>query len=361
MRVRQIFFFLYLYINTCCFPVFAQQSSEFQAKYIRGTLLPHHESIAFVVSDYQNGVEFQYNQRANHISIYDSLYRFPKFGIGYQFVSLGNTQKLGYASNLFGSMQISLFSNQKSNLGFEQNLGLSYIYSPLEISPYNTALSSRINFYAGIDIYYEYRISQTHTIKSGIELSHISNGKIKTPNLGLNSIGVSMAYIYTTTLITKPQKIKHIPRQQHALYSLISGAYKSDDFLGTKKYHVASALLEYKYVPNRRYGILAGINSFYDQTIFSIQTNNTTLNQKLHILEYGIHSGIAAHYNNMYIFICSGMYIKASNNKPPYYSKVGIRYSYHNLLFNFSVKSHKTTADFLECGIGVYLYKSKQL
>jgi hypothetical protein len=69
-----------------------------------------------------------------------------------------------------------------------------------------------------------------------------------------------MAYIYTTTtLITKPQKIKHIPRQQHALYSLISGAYKSDDFLGTKKYHVASALLEYKNVPNRRSELLAAL------------------------------------------------------------------------------------------------------
>lgn len=349
-------------IFICLYSVvlYSQSLGEFEIKLITGSILPHHQSIAFNVSEYQRGIEIQYKQQAHSRSVFDSLYHNPLFGIGYQCISLGNTEKLGYASHVFASLDINLISLASSRIGFEQNLGLSYAHSSLQKSPFNTALSSAINFYAGIDLYAQYSFLSHHSIRTGIELSHISNGKIKTPNLGLNSIAISLAYSYIPYLQSSTIKSKHIKWHTHSLYTSISGAYKSDDFLGTKKYPVATHLLEYQYRLSAKYGLLIGSNAFYDDTQFAFKRLPSTFWEHVNYLEYGFHGGFAAHYNNLSLYLCHGYYIKRIGKKPPYFSRVGIRYSFQPYFVNLSIKSHKTTADFLECGIGLYLYKSKK-
>lgn len=357
---KKYFFYVCTGLLLLSFNGFSQIRGEIQAKILTGTIIPHHSSIAFLLNEYQKGIELQYKQKAKHTSQFDSLYRFPKFGIAYQHISLGNMQQLGYASNCFALMDILMYSHKKTSIGFEQNLGVSYVHTPLDISPYNTAISNHINFHVGIDVYYEYTIRSHHTIRTSIELSHISNGKIKTPNLGLNSATLGIAYSYTPYNLHNSNLTKQRTWYRHTILTGIHGSYKSDDFLSKTKYPVATALLEYQYRISAKYGVLLGGNGFYDQSHFALKPLPDSYSTYIQNIEYGIHSGLAAHYNNMSIYICMGKYFRTTSNKPSYFSRVGIRYSFPRYFINFSIKSHKTTADFLECGLGVYIFKAKK-
>ncbi|HON52283.1 MAG TPA: acyloxyacyl hydrolase [Bacteroidales bacterium] len=352
--------YLYILLIITCFTynkTFGQITNEIQTKLIGGTVLPHHSSIAFLLAEYQKGFEIQYNQKNKHITQFDTLYNFPSFGIAYQHISLGNSLLLGYASQCYATMRISLFSHTKHTISFEQDLGISYIHSSLLKSPYNTALSSPINFYAGIDFQYTYSITNQHSIISSVELSHISNGKIKTPNLGINSITFGLAYAYSA-INNNAYSTKQILWHTHSIYTGLHGFYKSDDFLSTTKYPVISALFEYEYRHTPKYGILLGFDGFYDQSHFALSPLPESTKLKLQSSEYGIHTGLSAHYNNMSIYIATGKYIRTVGKKPPYYSRVGIRYAFNHFLINLSIKSHRTTADFLECGVGIFLFRS---
>lgn len=352
-----VFFFIsYLSFSQSKFPLI--NNIYFEEKLYKGAVLPHHSFMNNLVDEYIVGLEFQCKTDTYGRSPYDSLYRFPSYGIGFSTYSLGNIDKLGQASTLFALLDIPIYRGNKFSFGYQTNLGLAYANKSLESSIYNTALSSHMNFYLGADATCKYTFKDKSKLSLGLELSHISNGKTKTPNLGINAFVLSAAYMYQ---MREPVHSSHftsnIAFQKHCFNIGVSSAYKSDEYLTNKKYPTSTLLGEYEYRFCAKYGIGLGGDVFYDQSLYANKSIPEKVIQRSEIIETGIHSGVFVHYSHMTFLVQVGKYTSTKSNKPDYFSRVGIRYQYKKAFVNLSMKSHKTTADFLEIGCGYSIIK----
>src|SRR5690554_1542813 len=67
-----------------------------------GSILPHYSFMNYLMSEHQKGIEIQIRTHTNKETYSSFAYRYPNYGIGFNHTSLGNPEKLGNASFLFG-------------------------------------------------------------------------------------------------------------------------------------------------------------------------------------------------------------------------------------------------------------------
>lgn len=358
-RIQIVFFCISAFICTY-FVGFSQSPTPFissitlEAKQINGLIYPHHPFINYLIDDFEHGFEFQVRTKTYGRTSYDAYYRFPSLGIAYQNISLGNPQKLGRTSALFAVFDSPIIASNHFTCGYQGNFGIAMAHKSLSESTYNNLLSSKYNYYIGFDFYTEYSWLSKNNIRLALELSHMSNGKIITPNIGINSYQLSVAYsrkLWENKEI-KPQIEKlHIPRT-HGVNIGIFGGLKSDDYLTEKLYPTSTIDLDYEFHCFPKYSIAAGFDIFYDNSLQALRPLFTKISDHINIIEYGIHLGTYIHYSHMCFIVQAGKYIKADTKKPDYYSRVGLRYNWDRYFINLGLKSHKTTADFIEIGGG---------
>ncbi|MDA3882450.1 MAG: acyloxyacyl hydrolase [Bacteroidales bacterium] len=320
-----------------------------EGKVLYGSILPHYSFMNYLISEHQKGLEIQIRTHTNRKAYSSFAYRYPNYGIGFNHISLGNPEKLGNASALFGVLDIPLFHKRFFSLYYQFNLGGAYIHKPLETTIYNIAMSNYINFFIGVDLYAEYRIAKQHAIRAGIDLSHISNGKITTPNLGYNSMALSCSYIhhihhtpgdvvqYNTKTIASPSTITFI----------VSGGVKSDEYLSPERFPTGSLNIEYHKIFTYKYGAVVGFDLFYDKS--KANTESIWKNQ----INGGVHLGGEAFYFPFSFSVQTGWYLLNKPEKHTTYQRIALRYyGMQSYIIQFGLKTHGTTADFLELGVG---------
>ncbi|MFO7869306.1 MAG: acyloxyacyl hydrolase [Bacteroidales bacterium] len=334
------------------------QSSETQknmwldAKIHYGTILPHYTFMNYITSKHQKGIEMSLRTQCNTYTLSSFLYRYPRYGIGLNHTSLGNPEKIGNTTVLFGIFDVPVFHRKHVSLLYQCNLGAAYIHKPLSSNIHNIAMSNSYNFFIGIDLQAEYRIGKKHAIRTGIDASHISNGKITTPNLGYNSISANCSYIYTLhktpTDFTLYNTYSISPVNMYTITA--SGGIKSDEYLSSEHFPTASLNIEYHRIFNMKYGLIIGTDMFYDN---AKQAKNSVWKEEIN---GGIHAGVEAFYVPFSFTIQTGWYLIHKPEQHATYQRIALRYyGLQSYTIQFGLKSHMTTADFLEIGIGYTL------
>jgi hypothetical protein len=325
-----------------------------------GTVLPHSETIEYSLEKNIERFELTLTTNSYGRSAWDQPYRFPRLGAGYLFSSLGSNVVFGHAHALFLFMDIP-FSGREKKLftSYQISFGMAYLDKVFDINenPLNMAISSGLNVYGCFNINAKYRLDNRNELRAGFGLSHFSNGKLATPNLGINSFTLSAGYSYALsdyryTRIkrnTKPQ----LKKQQAEL--LFSGGTKTDDQVSGKYYMIASLVADYKYVPGLKYSFGVGSDFFYDESLGpnKVADEGGTFSSA-DLFQAGVHGAFYVRYSRLNIMLQVGTYVYANYYKyARVYSRIGLRYEIiPNILLNFSLKSHYAIADFIEWGIG---------
>jgi hypothetical protein len=228
-------------------------------------------------------------------------------------------------------------------------MGAAYIHTPLQTNIYNIAMSNYINFFIGIDLLAEYRFSPQQAFRTGIDLSHISNGKITTPNLGYNSMALSFSYVYRMHY-TPSDVVKYNTNtieSPSTLSCIVSGGLKSDEYLSPERFPTSSVNIEYHKIITYKYGIIGGLDLFYDAS--KKGTESIWKNQ----INGGIHIGGEAFYFPFSFTLQSGWYLLNIPEKQNSYQRIALRYyGMQSYIIQLGLKTHGSTADFLELGIG---------
>jgi hypothetical protein len=341
-----IFFFLYLHL------VQAQEQKPYlfvDAKILSGTILPHYSFMNYLVEERQKSFEIQVRKQTNTQCISSFLYRYPTYGIAYNFTSLGNRQKIGYASSLFAVLDIPIVTHKQFSLLYQCNLGLAYIHSPVSKRIHNIAMSNHLNYFIGIDLFSQYRLSQSSAIRFGIDVSHISNGKVRTPNLGYNSIALSSSYTHTLAYNKYEYALynyKNLPTH-HAIHAIWSGGLKADDYLGEKRFPTSSLIVEYQPIFFYKYGVVLGADLFYDAS------KPEHLFERNAQINAGLHTGVEVYYLPFGFTMQTGMYVYNIPKDQRHFMRVALRYyTEKSYIFQLGLKTHNATADFLEIGVG---------
>lgn len=119
------------------------------------------------------------------------LYRFPSYGIGVSTSNFGSDE-LGTPVGVYGFFtwpfaSLSPRAELSSDLGFGVTFGWER-YDP-ETNPYNRAIGSTTSFQINWGLYLRYFLTHRVDLYTGVSFNHFSNGSIRAPNGGLNTLG----------------------------------------------------------------------------------------------------------------------------------------------------------------------------
>lgn len=125
------------------------------------------------------------------------VYGKPRFGVQLGVMYLGQPAEiLGWAYSIYPYVDFGFRHRPSSSWRFIIGSGLAYTPRVYDIknNPLQNALSLVINNHTTFKLQYERKIDKRSQVLLGFSLNHISNGGIQLPNLGLNFLGVDLAW-----------------------------------------------------------------------------------------------------------------------------------------------------------------------
>ena len=328
--------------------------------YHSGMIMPHVPAIDFMTKDYTSGAALSLLHTTDGSRNWHHLYHFPSLGIGYHHSSLGNNQVYGRAHSLYGFFEAPAVTISPGvALLYRMSAGLSYITRTFDVGQniYNIAIGSHLNLYYKLSLLTTFRLTENYQLAVGLGLNHFSNGKIQSPNKGLNLISGSAGIRYTLYEPEKKKKSSVLPSlEDKNHFSLIwSHGWKDYNRFHPEVYYVSSMNLSYErqYARVARYGI--GVDAFYNPSLKK-HLKEPSGNRLIHPALYrvGVHLSHDLIVGDFSLTMQLGHYIY---NQVFYitdiYNRIGLKYyTNKHFIVNVSLKSHNANAEFIEFGIG---------
>lgn len=352
----------YLFIQT--FNLSGQDSNKFfnniniEGTYLRGFVIPHHYSINFLTKDFSQGFSMKISKQTTGENRWEYLHGYPEIGLILMHTYTG-TKEFGSVTAIapYGSFIITNTKYYKSFFNF--GVGIAYVSKiwDFKTNNYNLAISSHVNAYISLGYENEFRINNKCSAIVEINFSHSSNGKIKTPNLGLNLPNVSLGFKYHINTNGNTDKIPEPYKFAKNEYSVfISTGIKEKNRLENEKINIWTIETNYYRQVSEKSLWGVGLDFFYDPTYNKVDFSTTNEYLKERQYKCGLHIAYDISFSKLRISFQEGYYIYSKYNKiSAFYSRMEIKYQMKNhLQLKVAMKSHKFEADYTEFGIGYY-------
>ncbi|MBK7094301.1 MAG: acyloxyacyl hydrolase [Saprospiraceae bacterium] len=306
---------------------------------------------------------------------WEQNYKYPEYGVGMSILDFYNPEEIGIPIAFFGYFSAPFINHSRFKFSYEAGLGFAFNwknYSPSNV--YNNAIGAKQTAYIDLGLKTAFRLTSSLYLDMGFSLSHFSNGRLKAPNLGLNTIAPKFSLHYQIN----PKKTEYI-EQENPNFKTKNEIYLSA-FTGLKNiiYDSLNVNLSEKYEGETFsvYGILAlfnrqisnkskigiGFDISYDgshQTQTAIDEGKTEVENGLFV--DNIHISVFPSYelivNKVSIIIQPGFYLYRKNIKnqsPVFYQRIGLKYNFYNDFYvGLNLRTYQYhISDFIEWNIG---------
>lgn len=337
------------------------QRSVIEAGYTRGFILPHHKEIEYNVTDHINAFSASLSFLPQADNDFTSLYRLPRVGVAFYTGNLSNNTIYGRAYSFYPYLTIPLsppLNKLVWNIQFGQ--GISWLTKTFnaENNWKNTAIGTHLNIHVHLSTGIQYRLTSNLEIFSHLTFVHVSNARIKSPNLGLNMVGNKTGISYAI----KPFPVKYTPwnkknnvRHWSGLVS-ISGGTKTRNHYDNNRYYGLMLALDLRKHFSPVNALAIGTDLFFDNSLaeeLRLMEENRTQTSFGDLLRGGIHMGYEAHYRKTTFVFQAGYYVYNHYfDITRLYNRVGFRYTlFKNTGISVLLRSHNFKADFMEFGL----------
>jgi len=337
------------------------------------------------------GVGFRLGKQTSGKKEWQQIHAYPQYGVGISYFDLGNV----HIDSMFGKPLSFYFfygapiaRSGKFSLNADLEIGLStafHAYDP-KSNPDQTIIGATTNLHSALSLELYYRLSRRTDIAMGLSFMHFSNGKIYTPQQGINIFGLNLSTVYHYD----PHRGKRINEQKKIRPDLIKtsidpfkpanewsvmgsigtvqvdpGMWKHNngDLDTTKnvgpRYFTNSVSLDYAYHRWQKWKLAAGVDFFYDRSAIHLYPNMLPSEIKFSDKAfYGAHIGLHYCVARISAVFNYGRYIyKPFNERGKWYMRVGGRFGVApKIEAQISLKTRNgRVADWIEWGI-VYKY-----
>jgi len=297
---------------------------------------------------------------------------FSSYGVGFYTASVGDPQVFGNPTAVFGFVNFFLSKSHRRNvLEISPALGIAYHLQPYdpETNPTQDAIGARMAVYFNVDFGGAYKLTRELDILYGINFTHYSNGRSFTPNYGLNLFGLNAGMRYNVNLRQRmldpnPYTTNVVPARFERplaavnkkndfsnsidLYGAISTIQNDEDAGTDLRYGAFSVVADYRHYFNRKHGVTAGLDLFFDNSLAKDYSN--TADRYI----------LAAHVGYDYMFWKLairgqvGTYISDDRGKGGFFFRPALQYNFaKNFYAQFGLKTRAGfAADWLEFGLG---------
>ncbi|MEO5776832.1 MAG: acyloxyacyl hydrolase [Flavobacterium sp.] len=356
------FHFLFLLISIS---VFSQKNNPFvvEASYLRGNVLPHTEDMYHLVNGHPQAFWLSVVKRTDGSKEWQTAYNYPDYGAYFLYQDfkskpLGQNYSVGALYN---------FYFWKRQLQFKLAQGIAYTTNPYDKvhNSKNRAFGSKLMGNTNIGMAYDNQnLFKNVGFHAGILFTHYSNGRVKSPNSGINTYLLNLGVNYNfsddfkrqadTTLISKSYK-----EPIHYNFVLRTGI-NENPIIGSGQfpfYHIG--FYADKRI-NRKSALQLGTELFLTKSIeeyiryYSVAYPEANISADTDYKRVGVFVGHELLINRISLEAQIGYYVYEPFKKDiPIYDRVGLKYYFTKKVFGgFTIKTHLFLAEALEFGIG---------
>lgn len=305
----------------------------------------------------------------------------PSYGIGWYSGYVGDIDIFGNPHALFGFITFPVIKKRRNTLQVEPALGLTYNLKPYNVdhNAINDAIGSKFAVYFALHAGGKYQLNREMDLLYGLDLTHFSNGRTVTPNLGLNMMGFSAGFRYNYNALQRkvdnsiyPIKLlearpqlppgrspRRIRSNSLAVYQAIGTVQNKDDAGTNHRYITSSTVVEYQHSFNTKHGFSAGLDAFLD---YSARDTAEFVKNKdaMTVFFPGLHAGYDFQFWRLAIRLQIGANLSAVGReiKGNTFIRPAVRYLVNKRLYaQVGLKTFNgATADWVEAGFGFRFY-----
>lgn len=327
---------------------------EASVKIHGGYVLPHDKQMHHLSVDnfllYQVSLSGQ--TRGN--KAWHHLYNHPYLGFDLLFGGLGYDEVLGRALAFFPHIRTGLLHTSSLSLELKHGLGLAYLtrsYHPVN-NEENIAIGSAMNIAVHSSLNLNWQFTPEWRLLAGLSLTHFSNGKIETPNKGLN---IPSAHLGIAHHFSKPELLPQSPaseKPQIEWLAIAAGGFTASYPPGSGRSARYSFTTTWNYAVSKKHKLGLGYDFFFSYPEKGEGNGNPFIN-------HGLHFSFQQDYSRMAVVLHNGVYLwdPAGERQYFYYHRAGLRYrAGERLIVNLSLKTHLFQAEFIEWGVGYILW-----
>lgn len=345
--------------------IYGQTQNPFavEVSILRGNALPHTEDMYHLVNGHPNGVMVNFLKRSNGSKEWQQAYNYPDVG-GYFLYQDFNSKPLGVNYSA-GALYQFYFLKRKLQLMLAQ--GVAYTTNPYDkvANSKNKAFGTRVMANTNIGLQFTHqKLFKNIGVHAGLLFTHYSNGRVKSPNSGINTylLNLGINYDFSDDLIkTKDTLLDAKSFRDKIHYNLVlrTGINESPIVRSGQQpfYHIgfyADKRL------NRKSTLQLGTELFLTQSFkeyiqyYSVAYPENKLDPNTDYKRIGVFVGHELLINRISLEAQLGYYVYQPFKKDiPVYDRVGMKYYFTPKIFGgFTIKTHLFLAEALEFGIG---------
>lgn len=289
-------------------------------------------------------------------------YKQPYVGVTFYGSTLGNNELLGQAFGSYAFIEFPFNNGKRHQVTGKLGCGLGYVTKVFdqETNSKNVAISTPLNALICMGIEGHVQLAERHQLIYSFDLTHLSNGSTKVPNLGLNMPNFGLGYAYRLKneqyLIVLTNQTPQPFFKEWKLHLLGVLSVKEIFPTSGKKYPIYAVSVMGRRFFRPKVGMEVALDLMSKQSVFGYK--GYVPKTQWSIFQIGVYAGYALPLDHLQIVLGMGAYVK-DRYQPDgaLYHRVGMRYQFNNgITANLVLKSHWAKADYIEYGIG-YTFK----
>lgn len=332
------------------------------------------ESLGDAVEKGYGSFEIRFGWQPSDPDHWSKSYGFSSYGIGWYTGYLGDSDIFGFPSAIFGFINFPISKPGKRNtFQISPAVGLTYNLIPFdaESNPTNDAIGAKMSVYLNMNFGFEYVLNREIDLLYGVDYTHFSNGRLYTPNHGLDMFGLNIGLrymynadqrkfnndIYTNDLLQARFKrpptvaIEKVKKSFINVFAAIGTVQNSEDAGTSNRYVTFSGVVDYQYKLNKMIAATGGLDVFYDESLIDYDKSDRYL--------FAAHLGADFMFADFTFRAQTGTYLSDSKGKGGLFVRAALQYAITNKLYvSAGLKTRNgARADWIEWGIGFKPFK----
>lgn len=314
---------------------------------------------------------------------WEKLFNYPQYGIGFFAYDFLDNKQMGSPFAIYGIYNAKIKQWGKLKWYHDINFGISFNSIPFsnEKNYINTSVSTQTNMFISLGTGLYYEIGRHFDLGLNVKFNHLSNGAIRIPNKGLNSVAPQLSIVYYPERISlqKNDTISFNTEKYNTLEFSVFGGKKDAFYRGDNRddlplydgfdYSVYGAEAYYmqQYSPKSAYGVGMGItyDGEYNHTMY---VSDSMVYQKKRFSNDRVLFSIIPTYRLMigklYVNVGAGVYPfkkMRKYDKDILFQKIGLQYQITDRFFaSFGINAYSFhIANYLEWKLGYTFSKKK--
>jgi Lipid A 3-O-deacylase (PagL) len=363
--MKLLFSYLLLLYSSFAFSQNHNETSAFDIDILKGNLLLHTPNLSHLITGHPSGFMISYSRKTFGNQEWQSLYNFPDYGSYFLYQDFKN-ENLGknYALGTFYN-----FYFFHRNVTFKIASGVAMTTNPHDNVTNNKNVAFGSKFMGNINLALNYRkenIIDKFGFQTGITFTHFSNGRIKSPNLGLNtySFNLGLNYNFNKSLPKRDSIVANMKFTEPIKYNFVlrTGLNESPVIgSGQKPFYHISFYADKRI--NKKSGLQLGTEVFFTNTFKeyiryrAIAFPEDNLSLDTDYKRVSVFIGHELFISKVSLEAQLGYYVYSPfQSELTIYDRLGIKYHLSDKLSaGLSLKTHIFLAEAVEFSIGYKL------